>query len=341
MSDASHPHPPSAFSAGRKVKRLNQLVARVVGRRPASAPAEAPAERRNRHLWSIGIYEGASPLALGPSTGVRNPVMTREQVTDVRAGFVADPFLVRDGETTYLFFEVVNLERKRGEIAVASSRDLVGWAYHQIVLREPFHLSYPQVLHVDGEYYMIPETHETRTIRLYRASRFPTEWELVDTLLTGKNFSDATLLRRDGRWWMFVDTSDTLTHDTLRLYHAEDLRGAWTEHPASPIVEDDPHSARPGGRLVEHEGRLYRFAQDCRPSYGLRVQPFEITALTPTTYAERPVGGESMLEGSGAGWNAAGMHHVDAHRIDGRWIAAVDGWHWATRSEQERTGSHR
>jgi len=28
---------------------------------------------------------------------------------------------------------------------------------------------------------------------------------------------------------------------------------------------------------------------------------------------------------SGKGWNAAGMHHVDLHKIEDKWIGAVDG----------------
>ena len=31
-------------------------------------------------------------------------------------------------------------------------------------------------------------------------------------------------------------------------------------------------------------------------------------------------------EATGNGWNAAGMHHVDAHQQpDGKWLACVDG----------------
>jgi len=32
-----------------------------------------------------------------------------------------------------------------------------------------------------------------------------------------------------------------------------------------------------------------------------------------------------VVNKTGKGWNAAGMHHVDLHKIGDRWIAAVDG----------------
>jgi len=51
--------------------------------------------------WSIGIYAGADPLTLAPPEGLANPVMAAHRVTDARARFVADPFMLRDGSTWY------------------------------------------------------------------------------------------------------------------------------------------------------------------------------------------------------------------------------------------------
>jgi hypothetical protein len=63
--------------------------------------------------------------------------------------------------------------------------------------------------------------------------------------------------------------------------------------------------------------------------YGALVRAFEVTRLSTTHYDERPVTAAPILQGSGAGWNAAGMHHVDPQRLtDGTWIACVDGFVW-------------
>jgi hypothetical protein len=54
------------------------------------------------------------------------------------------------------------------------------------------------------------------------------------------------------------------------------------------------------------------------------VVAFEITTLTTTDYREMPVE-KPLVSATGAGWNSAAMHHIDAHRLpDGKWIAAVD-----------------
>lgn len=275
-------------------------------------------------LWSIGIYEGESPLRLRPPEGVNNPILSCRDVADVRASFVADPFMIRVGDDWLMFFEVMNREARRGEIGLAASGDGVRWTYRQIVLREPYHLSYPHVFGWRDEYYMIPEAVQSNSVRLYRATRFPTEWAFVTTLLEGV-YADPSVFRFDGRWWMFA-CSTPYGHDTLRLYFADDLAGAWTEHPSSPIVSGNARTARPGGRVLVMGDRVVRFSQDCYALYGNSVRAFEISELTTAGYREREAGAGPILAASGAGWNGAGMHHVDAHlKRDGQWIACVDG----------------
>lgn len=279
------------------------------------------------HLWSIGVYAGSSLLNLGPSKTVKNPVLTRLDVSDVRALFVADPFLHRRGDVWHMFFEVYNFDSDRGEIGWATSHDGASWQYQQIVLREAFHLSYPYVFEWEQRCYMIPETHQAKSVRLYEARRFPVEWVCVDELLTGGTFNDSSIFYHDGHWWLFSETSAGMPFDTLRLYFATDLRGPWKEHPRSPIVEGDPTSARPAGRVSVFPDRIIRYAQDCSTVYGAGVRAFEIVELTTGTYRERPMIRRPLLGANWRVWAQGGMHHIDPHCIESnQWIAAVDGW---------------
>lgn len=87
----------------------------------------------------------------------------------------------------FLFFEILNHITDDGDIGVAWTEDDPRegkWTYQQVVLHEPFHLSYPFVFFHDGYYWMIPEAHQSNQIRLYRATFFPTQWEFVKPLLT-------------------------------------------------------------------------------------------------------------------------------------------------------------
>lgn len=273
-------------------------------------------------VWSIGIYTGPSPLAISPEQGVPNPVLTAADVTDVDAVYVADPFLIREGDTWYMFFEVLQAGTGKGVIALASSSDGRRWTYLQVVLEEAFHLSYPCVFKHGDTHFMIPESNQAGEVRLYRAVDFPTRWELASTLID-EPYLDPTIFEHDGSWWMFAAHGAEI----LRLYWADEPAGPWTEHPGSPLIIADPHITRPGGRVLSVDGKLYRLAQDTAPTYGNQVRAFEITELTRTSYAEREASENPIIRQTGSGWNGWGMHQIDALPLeDGGWIAAVDGY---------------
>lgn len=280
-----------------------------------------------RDVWSIGVYEGSTPWTLGPATGVVNPVLTAGDVTDLPARFVADPFMVESDGRRHLFFEVMPRDSRHGVIAHAHSQDGLRWQYDAIVLREPFHLSYPYVFAHDGGVYMVPECAQSGSVRLYRAESFPGGWRHVATLLTSQQkrppLLEPSIVYHDGRWFLFTYARRVAG---LHLFWSDTLTGRWVEHPRSPVLTRSPHFARPAGRVVRHGADLYRFAQDGRPRYGSRVWAFRIVELNATAYREERVPGGPVVEPGAARWHRSGMHTVDAHRrSDGSWIALVDG----------------
>lgn len=289
-------------------------------------------------VFSIAKYSGRTPFDLQLSADTEGPVLRAADVTDMRAEFVADPFLYRTPDCWYLFFEVLPVARAYGHqdgvIAVATSRDAGRtWKYERVVLREPFHLSYPYLFDWQGEIYMVPESHQGGAVRLYRAREFPWSWTFVTDLIRG-DFTDASPFYFEGSWWMLAEAvplgsrwKGQRANPVLRLYYADELEGPWREHPASPVVESDTRLIRPAGRVVETEdGRLFRFAQDGTEHYGAAVHAVEITKLTRDAYLEREAKEGPILAGEGHGWNADGMHHIDLQLVGSEWIAFVDGW---------------
>jgi hypothetical protein len=83
------------------------------------------------------------------------------------------------------------------------------------------------------------------------------------------------------------------------------------------------------GRIVRHEGKLYRFGQDCKKTYGHRVVAFRLDSLSPTRFAQArlPLGLlPESAPGSKRSWDSARHHHVDALQLaDGSWLAVMDG----------------
>lgn len=274
--------------------------------------------------WSIGIFTGPDLLNLVPEPNASMPVLSAQDVTDIRAQFVADPFMIRSGNSWHMFFEVMNAESRKGDIGLASSDDGFRWHYRRIVLTEPFHLSYPCVFSLDGEYYMIPESYEANAIQLYRADPFPTRWSLVRRILEGP-WVDSSIFHFKGRWWLF---SNPLApeNQVLELFHAENIHGPWQRHPMSPIVSGSNRFARSGGRVIVAGDKVIRFTQDCFPFYGTAVRAFEVSGLTTSDYSEREFEKSPILTAGREFWRQEGMHHIDAHSVNGRWLACVDGW---------------
>jgi hypothetical protein len=151
-------------------------------------------------VYSIGIFTGPSPLLLEAPRGVSSPVLTREDVTDHCSTFVADPFMIRVDGVWNMFFETLNwVGRRKGEIALATSRNGLRWTYRSVVLAEPFHLSHPYVLECGSDHHVIPESSAAGAVRPRRADPSPDRWVFVRDLITGPVHFDSSVFHRDGR----------------------------------------------------------------------------------------------------------------------------------------------
>jgi len=205
-------------------------------------------------------------------------------------GFVgheaADPFLVRDGDRTWLFYEDMLPASRHGRLAVMAAFD--NTAEPSVILEKPYHLSYPCVFEHHGEWWMIPESSENATVDLYRARRFPHEWEHLKTLMQGPSLFDTTPLLHEGRWYFFTTAALPGRAYVSLLFVADALDAPWRLHPASPL-NCDAAMARGAGPILLRNGRLIRPVQDCLVRYGYAITLLEILRLSPTMLEERRV----------------------------------------------------
>jgi hypothetical protein len=282
------------------------------------------AQSSSNYGWAIGIYAGSSPFDSLDLINIKKPALTARDVTDIEAQSLADPFIIESGSSLFMFFEAIRKSDDRGVIGLAESWDGVDWKYKQIVIEEPFHLSYPYIFKWQDDYYLVPESNLDLSVRIYRATDFPTHWKYEGKLLSGYHFTDPSIIRYNDTWWMFVSTRE---NDVLNLYYSDTLMGAWMQHPLSPIVRDDRHKSRPAGRLLVFDGKLYRLAQDDYPIYGSQVFAYEIIEISRTTYREKLAFDGPIVKASQRGWNSDRMHHLDALMVNPRrWLVAVDGY---------------
>ena len=202
--------------------------------------------------------------------------------------FWADPFPLFYNGNQYIFYEVFPFSTERGHISCITLDKQNNILNNQIVLQRPYHLSYPFIFTYKNELYMLPETHENKTIEIYRCKSFPDQWEFDRILINNITAVDATLFEHQGKWWMFVNIIENggNSHDTLNLYYAESpLSTNWTPHPKNPIQKGLAF-ARPAGRIITRDNVIIRPSQDCSTRYGYAINFNKITALSETEYEE-------------------------------------------------------
>ncbi len=274
--------------------------------------------------WRIGwrLTSGAGVWDRGDLGGA--PWQT---LPDPGDRFYADPFpYVHEGRR-WILFEDFPHRTGKGLISAVEIGECGPVGAVRTVLEEPWHLSYPMIFAHAGQIWMIPETHQNRTIDLYRAEAFPDRWVKEATLVSGIEASDATFVRHQGRLWMFATVRDGwgAWSDTLHLFMADDLLGPWRPHPANPVLIDGA-TARPAGHFLQRGGTLWRPVQDCASSYGAALGLVEVTRLDPEGYHQEL---RTRLT-AGPDWPGRRLHTLnrfaDLECIDGSALAPRNAW---------------
>jgi hypothetical protein len=251
--------------------------------------------RRMRRLvvndghWRVGLRRRAPGAA--PFVGLdRLEDSGWRWLEDDRRRYFADPFLFEAGGVDYLFCEEFPYATGKGVISVFAVDEAGNPGSPSVVLERPYHLSYPLVFRHDGQIWMMPESGENRTLELYRAERFPDRWTLDRVLISGAEIGDATPFAWRGQWWLTATTGETVgsTWDSLSLFSGPGPLGPWTPAIDGPALID-ASAARPAGAVFEHEGALWRPAQDCRAGYGSGLALCRVDALAPGVFRQTPM----------------------------------------------------
>jgi hypothetical protein len=201
----------------------------------------------------------------------------------------ADPILYKVDNKIYMFYEAYNKMKNRGEIGVATILDhkIVD---RQIILKEPFHMSYPFVFNFNNKIYMIPETSSVQKLLLYESIDFPSKWKLSKVLMDNIEFSDATILFQKEKMYLFVSKllSTSPYSDELLLYSLDNEFNL-IPHKNNPIITDNEFS-RPAGKVLDFNSKLIRVSQDCsNGGYGKAIKFNEIIELSDSVYLEKNI----------------------------------------------------
>ncbi len=266
------------------------------------------------------------------------PIQTCGDVKDISCLYMADPFLFLDSENTwYLFTEVINNHCQKGEIAVSVSHDgLKSFQYLQVVLKEPWHLSWPFVFAHGGRHYMITcATAGAPTqpvLWLYESDEgdWPFRWEkqsrlLFESPLVGYALDPVIYFHEPDRTW-YLWTQDSGTQQE-RLFFSDSFDAGFVEH-----ADSQQYALRHAGRIVvettsPHAGVWAFFQEGGSMPGSLSVQARKIELLSRWEFQYS----EESIQVAGPVYDTIfaeqGMHTFGAHRLaDGSWVCVVDGW---------------
>lgn len=279
---AAVPQSPSTFLAR---SMLNKIANRLFG------------ARRRRDHWRVGIRPVKGALDLDRDTLLEGFTW----LPDDGARYYADPILWTEDGRDYLFVEEFPYATSRGIISF-TELDPAGrplFTPRPIITRQT-HLSYPLVFRHAGALYMMPENAAENHVPLYRAARFPDQWEEVAPLLPDIGLHDATLVEHEGRWWLLGNEAreEGSSWDCLTLFSGPSPLGPFEAHPANPVIVD-ARVSRPGGPMLRDGDRLIRPVQSCLGGYGRFIRFIEVETLSPAGYRQHergrllaPLGGQ-------------------------------------------------
>lgn len=268
--------------------------------------------------WNIGVAK-SSPAELTRlvADGWLGPVTWSPKASLLRSR--ADPFIWPLEADHRVIYEEIDHWRKRGQIRSLSLQQFARLQRSRQEIAQPYHLSYPFVVHFDGAWYCIPESARARGVDLYAWDPAEASWKLVRRLIDNIGILDATLFRYHDIWYLFGTTCGGVdAYDKLRIWWSESIEGQWRLHARNP-AKVDLRSARSAGPFFQLDGRWYRPAQDCTTGYGSAVTINRLDVLTPSEFEETTV---SRVQPDPNGPYPDGLHTLavygDKVLIDGK-----------------------
>ena len=277
-----------------------------------------PILKQNAGPWSIGFGKSTVfPDSIAVSTNTNYSLQQLKSYND-STQFLADPFFIKVKDTFYLFFEHKKINKDYAEIGLLTSIDGEKYSYRGTVLKEKFHLSYPQVFEYKKNYYMIPESQGSNQVLLYKANRFPYDWKICDTLLKNIKLKDPTIYLSD-TLTILLATDNKLT---MHMYQADSLFGKWKLHKKPKVISGS--ESRCGGRIFADTKGLLVPIQNSTNGYGYGISLYRLTFKNGNykIQREKPF---FLKKHTNIKLFNAGMHQLDIQKIGNSYYYVYDG----------------
>ena len=220
----------------------------------------------------------------------KNPTLSKSIIIkNPKNSYLADPFVIKYNNKTVVFVEDYSFKNHKGKI---SAYEINSESYKKLgtVIEEKFHLSYPFLIEDKEDLFMVPETHQTKDIRIYRCTEFPLKWKLHKILISDIGAVDTNIFKFNNKYWLFtnLDTSNSSDYSSeLHIFYADNIESSeWKPHALNPVIFDSK-KARNGGMIYSEKKHTYRvFQKQGFDNYGESIGISRIKTLTENEYEE-------------------------------------------------------
>lgn len=175
----------------------------------------------------------------------------------------ADPFPFEYQNRHYIFVEYYNLWKTKADLACYCLEE---GGKLKIILKENFHLSYPNIFAFEDQIYMIPETHSVKQLRLYKAKVFPDQWEMDTVLLNNIDLADASFFFAEDEQYIYIEAMEDRNGSYSNRFFRLDMQNKEVrEIQQSTLSFVDK---RPAGNFFYTKEGIYHALQECSQLYG-------------------------------------------------------------------------
>ncbi|AHY09994.1 MULTISPECIES: glucosamine inositolphosphorylceramide transferase family protein [Citrobacter] len=208
---------------------------------------------------------------------------TAQQLTK-KYTFQADPFIVEKADKLYVFYEAFSFRNSKGTLRCrVLDRELTEI---DDVKLEGFddlkcHLSFPFLIHINDQLFMIPESSERKEVILFQSVEFPVRWKKIKVLISDTEVTDNVFLTINETCYLLSTTMD----NEIIIHSAENIFGEWQR--IAPSLKVSNHHHRGAGAPYLVDNKMYFLTQECTPeTYGKSIYIKELVTLNDTVFDE-------------------------------------------------------
>ncbi len=214
------------------------------------------------------------------------------EIKNPKNHFLADPFVWTKDNRTICFVEDFDYGQNIAWISAIEIFEDNSYKMLGEVIKEEFHLSFPYLFSYEDQLYMIPESTQEGTIRLYKCIDFPLKWEYQYNLMENVKTADTMIFAHENRWWLFTNMStegnDDQAAQLFAFYSDSPLSTNWIAHKQNPLVFHSDYG-RNGGILFDKTTPIRGRQKQAFNVYGAGLSIAKITKLSPSQYQEEKI----------------------------------------------------